>query len=74
MKSILKKMTKQNFIMVTYLNLNVTFKLTRRNWIEISKITYMTSETKKSPFTDTKLFLYDISFAQDDQYPIFHLK
>ena len=34
----------------------------------------MTSETKKSPFTDTKLFLYDISFAQDDQYPIFRLK
>lgn len=61
-------------LLVTDLNIDITFKVAWVSFIRIGKLTYTIVEAKKVIFVKTNLIRSDIFFAKSDQYIILCLK
>lgn len=73
-KDILEKITKEEPLTVTDLNIDTAFKVAWAGFMRLGEITYTAAEAKKPTFAETKLTRSDISFAEGDQYAILRLK
>ncbi len=73
-KEILVKITEEELLSITDLNVDSAFKLAWAGFIEIGELTYIAAEAKKATFAQTSLTRSDISFAEGDQYVILRLK
>ena len=73
-KDILEKITEDELLSVTDLNINTAFKVAWTDFLRMRKLTYMATEAKEATFAETGLTSIDISFAEGDQYAILRLK
>lgn len=73
-KNILEKITEEEPLLVTDLNVDTAFKVAWAGFMRMGELTYAAAEAKKATFAETSLTRLDISFAEKDQYAILHLK
>ncbi len=73
-KDIFKKITEDEPLSVTDLNVNTALKVAWAGLIRMGELTYTAAAVKKATFSETGLTRSDISFAEGDQYAILRLK
>ena len=73
-KDILEKITEDEPLSVTDLNVNRAFKVAWASFMRMGELTSTAAEAKKTTFTETGLTRSDISFAEGNQYAILRLK
>ncbi len=73
-KYIFEKITEDESLAVTDLNVDTAFKVAWAGFMRIGELIYTTAEAKKATFAETSLTKSDISFAESDQYAILRLK
>ena len=73
-KDILEKITEDEPVSATVLNVDTAFKLAWAGFMRMRELTYTAAEAKKATFAETSLTRLDISFAERDQYAILRLK
>ena len=73
-KEILEKITKEELLSITDLNVDTAFKVAWAGFMRMGELTYTAAEAKKATFAETGLTRSDISFAEGDQYAILRLK
>ncbi len=69
-KEILEKITVEELLLITDLNVYTAFKVAWAGFMRIRKLTYRVAEAKKATFAETGLTRSNISFAEGDQYAI----
>lgn len=73
-KDILQNITEDEPLLVTDLNIDISFKVAWASFMRMGEFTYTAAEAKKTKFAETGLTRSDISFAKGDQYTILRLK
>ncbi len=73
-KYILEKITEDEPLSVTDLNVDIVFKVAWVGFIRMGELTYTAAEAKKATFAETGITRSDISFAEGDKYAILRLK
>ncbi len=73
-KEILEKISEEELLSITNLNVDTAFKVTWAGFMRIGELTYIAAGAKKATFAWTGLMRSDISFAEGDQYAILRLK
>ena len=73
-KDIFKKITEDEPLSVTDLNVNTALKVAWAGFMRMGELIYTAVEVKKATFLETGLTRSDISFAEGDQYAILRLK
>ena len=73
-KDILEKITEDEPLSVTDLNVDKAFKVAWAGLMRMGELTYTAAEAKKAKFAETSLTRSDISFAESDPYAILRLK
>ncbi len=69
-KEILEKITEEELLSITDLNVDTAFKVAWASFMRMGELTYTAAEAKKATFAETDLTRSDISFAEGDQYAI----
>ncbi len=73
-KKILEKITKEELLSITDLNVDTAFKVGGAGFMRMEEWTYTAAEAKKATFAEIGLKRSDISFGEGDQYAILRLK
>ncbi len=73
-KEIVEKITEEEFLSITDLNVDTTFKVAWAGFMRMGELTYTAAEAKKATFAEIGLTRSDISFEEWDQYSILRLK
>ncbi len=73
-KEILEKITEEELLSITDLNVDKAFKVAWAGIMRMMELMYTVVEAKKARLAETGLTRSDISFAEGDQYAILRLK
>ncbi len=69
-KEIMEKITGEELLSMTDLNLNTAFRVAWTGFMRIGELKYKAAEAKKTTFAETGFPRSDISFAGGDRYAI----
>ena len=73
-KEILEKITDEEVLSITDLNVDTFFKVVLVGFMRMGELTYIVADARNVMFAEKGLTRSDISFAEGDQYAILRLK